>query len=402
MDPISEVAEAAHVREGPEAVRRILVGIFRAGRLSTRKVARQTYLPVPVAAAVLRELEKRGIVARARGAALTSSGRQYAHEVLGLGPTPDALCPRCAGRRVVIGPELQPLLAEMQRLADARPPVDWTLDQSHATAATALRRALLLDSNGDLSGRRIIFLGDDDLTSLASALLLRHAGCPEPTAHGTRHQLAVLEYDRRLVESLKQGAARLEVAHRIEVFGLLWPLPAWARAAHGVAVCDPPYTLPGLALFVSRAIESLEPQPGKRIYLCYPQKSPGEALAAQEWLTRRGLLVREVIRAFNRYHGASILANQSDMIILETTADTQPDPAAGTVSHIYTYSNRRRRSLYACHGCRARFEVGPQGTYVTIQDLKTTGCPKCGGRRFDRLSGDTLSREENRLSSTGT
>jgi predicted methyltransferase len=402
MDSLSEVAEAAHVREGPEAVRRIVVGVFRAGRLSTKKVARRAYLPVPVAAAVLRELGKRGLIARDRGARLTPSGVEYATNVLGLGRGWDVVCPHCAGRRVVIGPELQPLLADMQRLAAARPPVDWTLDQSHATAATALRRALLLHENGDLDGRRIIFLGDDDLTSLASALLLRQGGRGDPKATGGPQQLTVLECDRRLVELLNQGVERLGVAHRIEAFDLLWDLPVWARNAHDVAVCDPPYTPAGLQLFVSRAIEGLEPERGKRIYLCYPRKSPEEALAAQKWLAQHRLLVREIIRGFNRYHGASILANQSDMMILETTAETRADPAAGTESRIYTYSNRQQQSHYVCRGCGARFEVGPQRTHVTVQDLKKAGCPECGGRRFDRTARRTVGREENRLSSTGT
>ncbi len=397
MDPISEVAEAAQVREGPEAVRRIVVSIFRHERLSTRKAARQAYLPVPVAAAVLRELEKRGLVARSRGASLTAAGLKYARDALGLDVQWDVLCPHCAGRHVVIGPELQPVLAELRALASARPPVDWTLDQSHATAATALRRALLLHHNGDLAGRRIIFLGDDDLTSAAACLLL---GAGRARAH--EPPVTVLEYDRRLVGFLRRAVARSGIPARIEAFDLVWDLPAWASDAHDVAVCDPPYTLPGLALFVSRAIEALKPEPGKRIYLCYPQKSPEEALAAQEWLTRHGLLVREAIRGFNRYHGASILANQSDMLILETTSRTKPDPAAGTESRIYTYSRRKRNSRYVCRRCEARFEVGPQRTHMTIQDLKAAGCPKCGGRRFDRASRRIVSREENPLSSTGT
>jgi len=395
MDPLSEVAEAAHVREGPEAVRRIVVSIFRGERLSTRKVARQTHLPVPVAAAALRELEKRGLVARNRGASLTAAGLKYAHGVLGLGARWDVLCPHCAGRRVVIGPELQPVLAELRDLASARPPVDWTLDQSHATAATALRRALLLHQNGDLSGRRIIFLGDDDVTSLASALLLRTAqgdgAAQDPGSQG----ITVLEYDRRLVELLRSAAGTIGVPFRAETFDLLWDLPHWARAAHDVAVCDPPYTVLGLRLFVSRAIEALESKPGKRIYLCYPRKSPAEALAVQQWLAECGLLVREVIPGFNRYHGASILANQSDMIVLETTANTRPDVDAGGESRIYTHSHRTRNSRYGCRKCNAEFEVGPRMPHLTIQDLKQAGCPSCGGRRFERIAAETATREEN-------
>ena len=396
MDPLSHVADAAHVREGPEAVRRILTHIARAPRkkLSTRKAARGAQLPVPVTAAVLRELAKLGLVVRDRGTMLTDSGSRYAREHLGLGQALDAACPHCGGSAVAIGPGLQGELRLLRGLAEARPPVDWALDQSHATPATSLRRALLLHERGDLEGRSIIFMGDDDATSLAAGLLLRKSG--------GRAQLTVLEYDQRLVQFLGRSAEPLCPSYTVHAFDLLWRLPESIQGRHDVALCDPPYTLPGLKLFVSRAIDALRPGAGRRIYLSYPRKSPDEALAAQRWLAERGLLVREAIRGFNRYHGASILANQSDMLLLETTSATSPDPGAEALSDIYTYSHRTRESRYRCRSCGLEHTVGPRRDFVTIQDLKAAGCPGCSFDRFDRIAGGEADRKGGLVSGTAT
>jgi predicted methyltransferase len=214
--------------------------------------------------------------------------------------------------------------------------------------------------------------------------------------------MTVLEYDRRLVEFLAASAGELHAQCQVEAFDLMWRLPGSIRGQHDVVLCDPPYTVPGLRLFVSRAIDALRPGPGKHIYLSYPQKSPSEALAAQSWLAQRGLLVREAIRGFNRYHGASVLANQSDMIVLETTADTRPDAEADSLTDIYTYSRRTRDSRYLCKQCRTEHTVGPRHDHLTIQDLKCAGCPHCGGTRFDRITARAASREENCVSTTAT
>ena len=64
---------------------------------------------------------------------------------------------------------LAPLAASAQDdVADVPAPLS-SLDHVQATAETALNRAVWLDSVYDLAGKRLLCLGDHDLTSLAVA-----------------------------------------------------------------------------------------------------------------------------------------------------------------------------------------------------------------------------------------
>ena len=66
-DLVKAVSGRMNLKEGEEAVRRVLFEVYRRKKAGTKDLARATRLPIPVAAAIRRELEKEGIIAR-RGA----------------------------------------------------------------------------------------------------------------------------------------------------------------------------------------------------------------------------------------------------------------------------------------------------------------------------------------------
>ena len=61
----------------------------------------------------------------------------------------------------------------IKRIFDNRPNVDVTLDQSKCTPETSLKRAILCVKNNTLVGKKILCIGDDDLVSVSTALLLK-------------------------------------------------------------------------------------------------------------------------------------------------------------------------------------------------------------------------------------
>ncbi len=82
---LQEVAEATSLREGIAGVEALLRAVHRneSGRLAD--AAREARLPLPVATAVRRELEKRGMLMRQHGLAFTPDGEQWVREKLGFG-----------------------------------------------------------------------------------------------------------------------------------------------------------------------------------------------------------------------------------------------------------------------------------------------------------------------------
>ena len=80
---LSEVASGARLAEGSEGVRRILRAVFLAESIPIRNLSQSVGLPVPVVAAVRGELEKRRILTRKGGVALTDDGLALVQAYMG-------------------------------------------------------------------------------------------------------------------------------------------------------------------------------------------------------------------------------------------------------------------------------------------------------------------------------
>ena len=339
---LTKVATATDLAEGPEGVRRILRAVFRGGAVPVRavfrggavpvrEVARRCALPVPVVSAVRRELERRGLLARGRGIELTEAGAELVGD-LGL-----------SGRRRFqrpeypeIPPDLASIVGRMEAFGEARPTVDRLLDQSHATAETAVRRALFLYENDALEGRSVIVLGDDDLTSLAIAVVA------EALSLGAV-DITVVEVDERLVDYIAASAERLTSKVRAVHHDLRQPLTGDLLGKADVFFTDPPYTQEGLELFCSRGIEALRPEVGMQGYICFGPRTPEGSASAIGAMAEMGLAPVEVIPEFNRYDGAQMLAGVSVMIRTVAGPDLRPIVQGSYDGPLYTADSKRSR-----------------------------------------------------------
>src|ERR1700716_3318469 len=199
---LETVAHATRLREGPAGVAAVLRAVSRAGSLRLQEAAREARLPLPVATAIRRELEKAGLLERKHGLSLTETGQRFVETVLGLGVTHDMTCPACGGRGIVIPGELRASGERLAAIIADAPLVDVTLDQCPCTPQTATLRALLMLKTGALEGRRVLILGDDDSLSIAIGLVGRGRGKGDLTRGVT-----VIESDPRRVAFLRAAAA---------------------------------------------------------------------------------------------------------------------------------------------------------------------------------------------------
>lgn len=313
MRLLQQVAASTHLAEGPEGVRRVLRTIIQGGAVPVREVSHRVGLPVPTVSAIRRELEKRGLSERGRGIQLTPAGVRLVEGELGIPcrrrfPRPDfPLLPL----------DMEEVLHRMGEICSARPEVDRALDQSHATPQTAVRRALYLYENDALEGRDILVLGDDDLTSVAICIVAAFLGLRTGA-------IVALEVDPRLVAYLSEVAGRLRPPVEAIEHDLRRPLPASLTGRFDVFFTDPPYTLPGLKLFVSRGVEAPHAEVGKQGYVCFGQRTPGGTAAAVGALAAMGLAPAEIVPDFNRYEGSQVLAGVSQMVRTVATSRLEP------------------------------------------------------------------------------
>ena len=365
---LRRIADNTALREGEEGVRRILREIYRSKRIGTKELAVLTLIPVPTVAAVRKELEKEGLITRAKeGASLTSLGEKFAEDQLGLTRQHRLVCPTCMGRTIQIPEAFAPILGTLRKRLPSRPEPLTRLDQAHGTSETALRRALYMLEKGDVEGRDILFLGDDDCTSIATGLLR------------VAHRISVADVDARLLHVIQRISHEEHLDVECLEHDLRAPLPAKWHRQYDVVFTDPPYTNPGLVLFLSRGLTALKPREGASLYLAYAHQPPKGMLTVQKTLTAMGLAQQELLPRFNVYEGAEMLANTTFLSRLETTAQSRPLITGVFRGKLYTGEITQTVRVYQCR-CGERQRVGAAEPYSTIEALKATGCPKCGER----------------------
>jgi predicted methyltransferase len=370
-DVIKTVSRRMDLKEGEEAVRRVLREVYRKRKVGTKDLARATRLPVPVAAAIRRELEKMGIVARRGGAVLTEEGERYVREELGMA---EGRGPKMAGSgsEILIPDEYTETLEKLREYSLLRPEPSPQLDQAFATPETALRRALYMLERGDLEGRDALFLGDDDFTSVAASLL------------GVARGITVIDIDERLIKVIEGVSRDAGLGIECVVHDLRLPLLERLRGRFDVVLTDPPYTVPGLELFLSRGVDALRRRKTASVYLCFADKPPLEMLEVHRAITGMGLFVRELIPRFNLYEGAEMFGNMTFMARLATTEEISPVFTGVFEGKMYTGEVRPTRRIYRCR-CGEKIKVGAGTAYQTIEELKSSGCPRCGSRGGFRL-----------------
>lgn len=353
-DEMDAVAEAVSLREGPRGVARIIRQLARQGPLPTRALSRATGLPVPVVSAVLSELRRRDIVAAERPARLSERGARWWAEVEGTGsaPPPD------------LGERLSLLLARV-------PPARSALDQSHCTVETKLRRVALAEEVGALSGRAVLILGDDDLIGLTLAL------------SGARvSRLTVIDVDPAILDFTRTHLGAGGPEPELIEHDLRRPLPDQLLGRFDTVLTDPPYTLPGAALFLSRAATALAAGSGSQLLLCFPPRPPVEASRVQAMMTGAGFAIHDLHRGFNEYLGAGILGGVSDLYHLVSGGELVPPVQGEFDDALYTGDFRSVERAYECQGCHRRILVGPDQPHPTVERLREQGCPDCGGTVF--------------------
>ena len=228
-------------------------------------------------------------------------------------------------------------VVRMHGIIDAAPTAQARLDHVSATADTTVRRASWLADRFLLAGRRLVLMGDHDLTSLAAAPVL-----PDT-------EIVVVDVDEQLLDYIDGVARRDRLDITCTYADLTVSLPAWVRGSAGVVFTDPPYTPAGVATFVARSIEALDLRHPARIVMAYGfgPDHPALGLQVQRQLLALELAIESIEPGFNRYHAAEAIGSRSDLYVLSPTPRSVKAASkltATTRQAIYTHGPRSLES----------------------------------------------------------
>ncbi|MGG4555453.1 bis-aminopropyl spermidine synthase family protein [Paenibacillus humicus] len=388
---IEQVSEHILLQEGTQVIEQLLLECYLNPGISTKELARKTLLPTPVAAAIKREFIKAGALVQDRGVRCTTDGLAWIEQEWGFRGLDQSLYHDLFNEIRWIE-SLKDMLPILEEILSQRPSVDVQIDQSKCTPETSLRRAILCLKHHALIGKKILCVGDDDLVSVSIGLLLQRL-FPD-IGHSVAH-VDVLDIDERFlkyIESIAEEWGLPITCHRLD---LREPLPENLHKQFDCFFTDPPYTLQGMGLFVSRGIQALKREKGLPIFLSFAHKSPAFMLAMQREFVRMGLTVNANFPQFNVYEGAEMIANRSQMFILRTTDQTKPEYMEKFTDALYTGEVKQTLRTYRCKQCSRDVYVGINEEFATIEQLKNEGCTGCSHDTFELVAKQRVSSERN-------
>jgi predicted methyltransferase len=326
---VGEVASAVGLAEGTGGVRTVLAALARLEPVSIRRLSRASELPVPIVASICGELRQRRVVSAKRPAQLTERGRRlFGSGRLSLPRVTS--CPTCGGRGSMVPGELTSVAAELAKITRRAPPPNLAFNQCHATVGTKLRRVLAMQEADALVGRRVLLLGDDDLVSLAIALVVQRFGTAATVA-----ELVVVDIDAAVVDFIADCLASAPFPVTCRQIDLREDLPAELEGRFDTVVTDPPYTVEGARLFLTRAAAALS-GPGGNVFFSFGSRRPGASFRIQQEIVALGFAMRRLQSDFNEYLGAGALGGTSHLYELVATSRPERDAALDIGASLYT------------------------------------------------------------------
>ena len=122
----------------------------------------------------------------------------------------------------------------------------WKYDQAPLTAKSVIQKVAIAKSAEDIDGKSIVCVGDDDLVSIAIALL------------GKPKEILVIDIDQDLLRVIGRFAKERKTKIETLKHDLRNPIPEKYRNKFDTFFTWPSETVPGMSLFVSRGVELLK------------------------------------------------------------------------------------------------------------------------------------------------
>lgn len=217
----------------------------------------------------------------------------------------------------------------LEKFIDLRPSAKRKYDQFTSSVETTSKRSSLLQFFCDIEGKRILFLGDDDFTSVAVA------------CQGGAEEIVVLDIDERILNGIKSISKQQNFRIITDVYDARSKLPTNYFGEFDVVFTDPPYTTNGVLLFASRGVDALDQSnESSRLYLCYgnSDKAKERFVSVQQKLLDLGLMTRWIFDKFNRYTGAESIGSSSSLFICDVTPKTKSIIKGDYDKSIYTFN----------------------------------------------------------------
>lgn len=167
------------------------------------------------------------------------------------------------------------------------------LNQMPCTGATLKKRVKRILEDMPLKDKKVLFLGDDDFTSVALAL----------TSDAEVH---VVDIDPSILSGIQKASSKFGVKIHLHKHDLREKLPESLRDKFDLFFTDPVYSIRGIKLFLLQGLVALKSE-GCRGYLCMPMVQCMRMLRfIESFILQVGFEIVNIERSFNEYTVPSV------------------------------------------------------------------------------------------------
>jgi predicted methyltransferase len=262
---------------------------------------------------------------------LTKDGTSLAEEI-GARALDESLLVDSGKYGLSLPPKFKEILDTMRKIYTEVVPKD-NFDQAPLLPEASVYKALYITQRGDASGKYIVTVGDDDLLSLILAMT------------GEPKRVMAVDIDEQVLGVISECSHKMRLPVDVLQHDFRLDIPETFCGKFDTFVTEPPDTVDGITLFVSRGVQLLKKEPDKIGYCgisttaCPPngivqltKNFAAMGLAVSTWLfkfseyppVRTELKHIEVPDFYDPFYPPSTVWYVSDLVRLKTTNSTNP------------------------------------------------------------------------------
>lgn len=204
-------------------------------------------------------------------------------------PYLETKCGTCKGKIYDPG-HFKDILETFREIFKNRPGETTEFDQGVVSEENSVRRLEFVYERGDLEGKEIFFLGDDDLTSVVFAL----SKMPK--------RVVVVDVDKRIVDYINEVSKKYNLSLSAYVYNAAKKLDSNFIGKFDTFLTDPVETVKGMRLFLSRCALALKGKGSSGYFgLSHFESSLKKWYEIEKDLLDMNFVITDMLRDFNEY-----------------------------------------------------------------------------------------------------
>ena len=245
---------------------------------------------------------------------------------------------------------------------------DQALDQKYVTEETILKRLTVIFEADLLDERRVLVLGDADLTGLGLSVI------------GNPSEVLIADIDRRLSEILFDANLDYDLPVRFLYHDMRIKMIEVLKNQFTLIIAEPPQTKAGMIVYLSRAIECIVKGVNDAIFFSVPRS--GEIRKYFEQILMDMDMEIVACHKINKYIGDYA---ETDFLQLKTSRSSKAAYTGHWLNAFYEREESMTDKPFRCR-CGKIFNLG--GEFRDYEEMIEKGCWNCDNKEIFVFNSD--------------